>query len=499
MALIYTGGPYVNTTAVVSTPDDLLNALQTNLTGAGWTATAFNESWEFQFTGQPAPGGTITLAGVVYTAVAALGGANDFLIGPTALQTYRNLQAAVNGLPGLGTVYGVGTSPNPTATILSVTNDGYVLVSKITPGTYAAALALTNTVTFTTTGFMRGFIFTPPASTQGLQWSVIGAWGEVAGGADQVRMYISQPSLVARSYHFPETNATVVNSDLNGDRLKIAPATSYRIQASPGYLFVYVDGISAAGCQFKFWGGGVAYVSSPSSLGVTVTGVASNGGLVQITTSAPHGLVTGDSVCCRGVSGVQNANFTGVVTVNTATIFTFDLATFTGAYVSGGIVGKVNGAGSGSIAEFIWSAYGQGGLPYCWFRGSLTPGTTGTGSNHAAIVNGLAFNSAANGWGQGSPDIYSLVRASPGALTNGVHYAGGYIATEPIIGSGNAPGSPNLVIGQLFDMAIVPAPITRDTAATFDGFPFWNITDLNSGLAPPSAVKVPGSVLVRVG
>lgn len=65
---------------------------------------------------------------------------------------------------------------------------------------------------------------------------------------------------------------------------------------------------------------------------------ATNASPIQITTSASHGLTTGDRVLITGVGGNDAANGVFTVTVVDATNFTLDDSTGDGTYTSGGHV-----------------------------------------------------------------------------------------------------------------------------------------------------------------
>ena len=65
---------------------------------------------------------------------------------------------------------------------------------------------------------------------------------------------------------------------------------------------------------------------------------ATNAGPIEVTTTANHGLTTGDTVTITGVTGNTAANGTFVITVTSVTAFTLDGSTGNGAYVSGGTV-----------------------------------------------------------------------------------------------------------------------------------------------------------------
>lgn len=70
---------------------------------------------------------------------------------------------------------------------------------------------------------------------------------------------------------------------------------------------------------------------------LSVSGAADNGsGLVRITTSAAHGLSTGDIVTIHDVGGCTEANGTHKITVISTTTFDLVGSTFSNAYTSGG-------------------------------------------------------------------------------------------------------------------------------------------------------------------
>jgi hypothetical protein len=67
---------------------------------------------------------------------------------------------------------------------------------------------------------------------------------------------------------------------------------------------------------------------------VAVSGTANAGGLVEITTSAAHGLTTGDKVYITGLTGTPGANGGHLVTVTSTTTFTVPVS-FVSADASG--------------------------------------------------------------------------------------------------------------------------------------------------------------------
>jgi hypothetical protein len=102
--------------------------------------------------------------------------------------------------------------------------------------------------------------------------------------------------------------------------------------------------------------GGVSLVQS------TITNVANNGaGLVRITTSAAHNLVTGDIVNVFGVNGVAAANTRATATVVDATRIDLQGTSFSGSYSGGGTLAVWNNRRQGTafrvessdVAEFV--------------------------------------------------------------------------------------------------------------------------------------------------
>jgi flagellin len=115
---------------------------------------------------------TITLGATTYTYVAALSGAaNEVLIGANTSATLSNLANAVNGGPGAGVAYGVGTVANASAS--AVAGASTVTFTSKVSGTSAAGPAETgNSIVSTTTdvgsGFSNGGTFTGGVGTAGL-------------------------------------------------------------------------------------------------------------------------------------------------------------------------------------------------------------------------------------------------------------------------------------------------------------------------------------------
>lgn len=81
-------------------------------------------------------------------------------------------------------------------------------------------------------------------------------------------------------------------------------------------------------------------IAPSTAVGGTVTSVTNAAGLAKVTTSGAHGLTTGDIVFITAIVGVPALVNPGawVVTVVNATNITLDGSTFSGSYVSGGVV-----------------------------------------------------------------------------------------------------------------------------------------------------------------
>ena len=110
---------------------------------------------------------------------------------------------------------------------------------------------------------------------------------------------------------------------------------------------------------------------APSATIASVTGTATAGGLVKVTTGAAHGLSTGDVVYLAGVGGTTEANGAWPVTYVDATHFTLDGSTYAHAWTSGGTVyaptlatfiadnaGTASNASARAVAQAVTSIVG---------------------------------------------------------------------------------------------------------------------------------------------
>jgi flagellin len=99
-------------------------------------------------TANPTSGNTVQIGTQTYTFVAAgqANAAGDVALGNNVQSTLQNLQAAVNGGAGAGSLYGSGTAVNQQATITSV-NGGSAVVQALQAGTAGNSVNLSTSIT----------------------------------------------------------------------------------------------------------------------------------------------------------------------------------------------------------------------------------------------------------------------------------------------------------------------------------------------------------------
>ncbi len=82
-------------------------------------------------------------------------------------------------------------------------------------------------------------------------------------------------------------------------------------------------------------------IAIPASPTLAVLTTADAGGLIEVTTTAPHGMLTGATAIISGVVGTTEANGSWTITSTGASTFTLDGSAYVNAYVSDGTVVKV--------------------------------------------------------------------------------------------------------------------------------------------------------------
>jgi flagellin len=125
--------------------------IQVNMPTLSSTALNFGSyaTGTLVLTGNPTAGDTVKIGTTTYTFENTAGftnAANQVLIGSSVQNTLTNLEAAVNGGTGAGTVYGTGTVANTAATITSV-NGGSAVVQAATAGTAGNSVAVAASLT----------------------------------------------------------------------------------------------------------------------------------------------------------------------------------------------------------------------------------------------------------------------------------------------------------------------------------------------------------------
>lgn len=154
----YGTGTVANDTFVASlatlvlTITALLNGTAAN--GKVTTTTSAGAAWGAGTTASGTVGDNITLAGVVYTMVAALSQPlrvagnlpGEVLVAGSSDLTYANLESAVNGAAGAGTAYGIGTTSHPSniGATLTSSSDDLLFAAGPSDNGIAVSEALTN-------------------------------------------------------------------------------------------------------------------------------------------------------------------------------------------------------------------------------------------------------------------------------------------------------------------------------------------------------------------
>lgn len=124
----------------------------------------------------------------------------------------------------------------------------------------------------------------------------------------------------------------------------------------------------------------VAYRGGTTS--VAISGATSVATGLQVTTSAAHGLTTGDTVTLEQIGGLNGANILCSVTVSSSTVFIANGVVTTGTYTSGGYVTT----SANEFTDLVWavslpsstthSAQGLNTCAYSENRFQFLPSTT---------------------------------------------------------------------------------------------------------------------------
>jgi hypothetical protein len=473
LALVYSGGPYRNDVYSISTRQQLLNSINTTLTAAGWSSENIFAFSELVWTGQPNNNNTVTVAGQTYTFKTSIANANDVLIDATASDTAENLYNAINKGPGEGTKYGNNTPLNQFITAAdfrrnSNTSGRMRVQSKIntTPfgqqALYSFGTSGNGNFSFTfPNNRIAGYIWTSPKTPitqQQVRVYGVDAQEVLISLTHLVRFYVMDENELYRSHPF--ANGFEPNTSTYGYRgAFVTPGpVSWRIIANRYSFYLFIDGGAAPN-----GGGGAFHAGVPfvySFLAPRVITNATNTNPIVITTSAPHGYVTGDTVFHRGIGGNTAANGTFTITVTSPTQYTIPIQG-NGAYTTGGVCSKPT---NDRVAMAFWGSGDE--------TSSIAFPFTRLGAENASsyqCLNGNSFiliNTSTIG-------AISLLTPTPSRLADAgstmQFVNGSRVILEPHIAFSGNFSAKSRWTGQLYDAFISSDAQPQGTTASFDG------------------------------
>ena len=149
---VFTGGNmsvFLSDGSAADSADPNIYVAMPNLSASSLGLSSY-ATGTLDLTSNPTAGNTVQIGTQTYKFVAAgqANAAGDVALGNSVQTTLQNLQAAVNGAPGAGNIYGNGTTPNTLATIISV-NGGSAVVQALNAGSSGNSVALTTNLTST--------------------------------------------------------------------------------------------------------------------------------------------------------------------------------------------------------------------------------------------------------------------------------------------------------------------------------------------------------------
>jgi hypothetical protein len=486
LALVYSGGPYRNDVYTVSTRQQLLNSINTTLTAAGWSSQNIFAFAEIVWTGQPNNNNTVTVAGQTYTFKTIIANANDVLIDTTANDTLRNLFNAINKGPGEGTKYGNNTPLNQFITAAdfreTTNSSGAMRVqSKIntTPfGQQALYSFSESTVNFDFTfpnNRIAGYIWTSPktpVTQQQLRVYGVDAQEDFNTGILKqcIRLYAMDENELYRSQPFIQASNPLSNGLGFRCVFLVSGSTTWRVIANKYSFYLFIDGGGPNGDSGSFCTG-IPYIYP--FLQPRVITNATNTNPIVITTSAPHGYVTGDTVFHRGIGGNTAANGTFTITVTSPTQYTIPIQG-NGVYTTGGVCSKPT---NDRVAMAFWGAGDiNGGAAFPYNR---------LGAENAfsyQCLNGNSFlQSNQNGVGS-----ISLLTPTPSRLADAgstmQFVNGSRVILEPHIAISGSLTTKARWAGQLYDAFISSDAQPQGTTASFDGHNWYCLGPSNGSI-----------------
>lgn len=355
MAIHNPGGTIVWRQLDAKDKPTLINALADALRDAGWTDSSVKAYVVLTFTGLPLNGQTTTLDGHVYTFVTVLSGAADeVLIGATAADCANNLADAINdNAVNEGVTYGVGTAAN--ATLDAVVAGAAVTIEYQTAGTsgngFTASEGLSNATLDSTVGRYGGRKLDSARTPDGLWY--------------RVKLF-DDSSYVNPRIQFSDVWETVLSPLFE---LGVTAGRFLNIRACRYEWEICLLGATFGGTAIQ---SAVPFLRDAHKPLLVSNAMDDGSGLVQITTSTPHGRATNDFVYLADgtIGGVYAPAINGSwqITVIDATNFTLQGSAWPGGVYD---ADSARAAGPKQIARLIWAQGDFDSTPYNNFRSQL--------------------------------------------------------------------------------------------------------------------------------
>lgn len=201
----------------------------------------------------------------------------------------------------------------------------------------------------------------------------------------QVRLTTSGSDVLIATYDLSGNNIGAQQVMLMDTYVYDVIITRYTLWLSiPGLTGPVVRGVATAMCT------GVPYLPDPVVPLFVQT--ATNASPIEITTTSPHGMISGQTVYIVGVEGNTAANGSFVITSTGTSTFTLNGSVGNGAYTTGGIIGNNDRV---SRCIYITGLDGEVGITSNGWRTDPFQTTTGNvfSSRSAIVVNGSSFTS----------------------------------------------------------------------------------------------------------
>jgi hypothetical protein len=393
MAIPDSGAPYCYTQLDCSSKNVLLAALKQALVDSGWSLRSSTTIGTVTLsTGNViGNGNTATFDGIVYTFRTALtqGNPREVKCGASAAESMINLADAINANPATsGIGYSSSTTAHPTCTASNPLS-AQCMVSG--PNGFVAS-ETTNGALDRTVAIGANYKLDSARCPSGLQMRLIldddGVLGAGSVSTIRIRAATCDESTVLTAHW----------------RLAISAGRLLEFVGCKHQVFIWLLGAFAEyGCNFHCGTPALRAHHAPAR----IASITDSGGLVQITTTLPHGLVTGEHAYISGATKDEGATPSAVngdwqVTVIDSLNYTLDGSVYAAeAYdVDSGVSGSAS-----RISRAFWAMGDEVAMKQHSFRT-----TTGMMLNSLNNVNyGVALNqfsySYMNGFGSVGPRL----------------------------------------------------------------------------------------------